>query len=98
MPNALLEIGAEEIPARFMPGFLEDLKAKAEEKLRRERIGFGKIETYGTYRRLVLYIENISPKQTDLTEEVKGPIAEAAFDPAGKPTPDRKSTRLNSSP
>lgn len=87
MLNALLEIGTEEIPARFMPGFLEDLKRKAEEKLRRERIGFGKIETLGTYRRLVLYIENIAARQDDLFEEVKGPPAEIAFDPSGKPTP-----------
>ncbi|MEE8638592.1 MAG: glycine--tRNA ligase subunit beta, partial [Candidatus Margulisiibacteriota bacterium] len=86
MSNALLEIGCEEIPARFMPGFLEDLKQKAEEKLRRERIGFGKIQTLGTYRRLTLYVEDISPKQEDLCEEVKGPPAERAFDASGKPT------------
>jgi len=86
MTNALLEIGCEEIPARFMPGFLEDLKKKAEEKLSRERITFSRVETLGTYRRLVLYLENISSKQIDLSEEVKGPPAEAAFDPSGKPT------------
>ncbi|MGB9612638.1 MAG: glycine--tRNA ligase subunit beta [Candidatus Margulisiibacteriota bacterium] len=85
--NALLEIGCEEIPARFIPGFLEELKAKAEEKLRQQRLAFGKITTLGTPRRLVLYLENLAPKQTDLTEEVKGPPAEAAFDASGKPTP-----------
>ena len=86
MSNALLEIGCEEIPARFMPGFLEDLKNKAEEKLRRERIGFSKVQTLGTYRRLTLYIENIASRQEDLSEEVKGPPAEKAFDASGKPT------------
>ncbi len=86
MSNALLEIGCEEIPARFMPGFLKDLREKAEEKLRQERIGFAKVETLGTYRRLTLYIEDISPEQEDLSEEVKGPPAERAFDAAGKPT------------
>ena len=85
--DALLEVGCEEIPARFMPGFLLDLKFKAEEKLKKERIGFGNIETFGTARRLVLSIQNISVNQTDLTEEVKGPPAEAAFDPDGKPKP-----------
>jgi len=85
--DALLEVGCEEIPARFMPGFLLDLKFKAEEKLKKERIGFGNIETFGTARRLVLSIQNISVNQTDLTEEVKGPPAEAAFDPEGKPKP-----------
>jgi len=86
MLNALLEIGCEEIPARFMPGFLEDLKKKAEDKLRRERITYTKIRTLGTYRRLTLYIENIVPRQEDLSEEVKGPPAEKAFDASGKPT------------
>ena len=70
-----------------MPGFLQDLKLKAEEKLKKERIGFSHIETFGTARRLVLSIQNISPSQTDLAEEVKGPPAEAAFDPEGKPKP-----------
>jgi glycyl-tRNA synthetase beta chain len=84
--NALLEIGCEEIPARFMLGLLEDLKRKAEEKLKQKRLAFEKIETFGTYRRLVLYVENLPPKQTDLVEEVKGPPAEMAFDASGKPT------------
>jgi len=87
MLNALLEIGCEEIPARFMPGFLEDLKKKAEEKLTAERISFGKMETLGTYRRLTLYIENIAQRQTDLSFEAKGPPANVAFDKQGKPTP-----------
>jgi glycyl-tRNA synthetase beta chain len=86
MLNALLEIGCEEIPARFMPGLLADLKAQAEEKLKRERIGFGRVETLGTCRRLALFIEDISARQADLSEEAKGPPAEVAFDAAGKPT------------
>jgi glycyl-tRNA synthetase beta chain len=86
MLNALLEIGCEEIPARFMPGFLADLKKKAEEKIRAQRIGFSSVQTLGTYRRLTLFIENIAKKQEDLSEEVKGPPAEIAFDASGKPT------------
>jgi glycyl-tRNA synthetase beta chain len=86
MPNALLEIGCEEIPARFMPEFLKDLKTKAEEKLKRERLFFTCIATVGTYRRLTLFVEGLPAKQNDQTDEVKGPSAEIAFDPAGKPT------------
>ena len=87
MSNIILEIGCEEIPARFMPGFLDELKKKAAEKLTRERLTFGKVVTLGTCRRLVLYIEDLAAKQPDLTEEVKGPIAQVAFDAAGKPAP-----------
>ena len=85
--NALLEIGCEEIPARFMPGLLQDLKKKTEEKLAAHRLTFSKIETLGTPRRLVLYVENLLGKQPDMVEEVQGPPAEAAFTPDNKPTP-----------
>lgn len=84
--NALLEIGCEEIPARFMPGFLTDLKKKTEEKLQQERLTFSKVKTLGTYRRLTLYIEGLAAKQADLSEEIKGPPADIAFDAAGKHT------------
>ncbi|MFH1542602.1 MAG: glycine--tRNA ligase subunit beta [bacterium] len=84
--NALLEIGCEEIPARFMPGFLADLKKQAEEKLTRERLTFTSIETVGTYHRLTLFIEGLAKKQPDLSQEIKGPPAKIAF--AGdRPTP-----------
>lgn len=84
--NALLEIGCEEIPARFMPEFLKDLKTKAEEKLKRERLAFTRVATVGTYRRLTLFIEGLPAKQNDQTDEVRGPSAEVAFDASGKPT------------
>jgi len=76
MLKALLEIGCEEIPARFMPGFLADLKKNAEEKLKREKLEFAKVETLGTYRRLTLYIDGLAAKQPDIIEEIKGPPAE----------------------
>jgi glycyl-tRNA synthetase beta chain len=86
MSNILLELGCEEIPARFLPGFLADLKKKAAEKLVRERLTFDSVQTLGTPRRLTLYIENLAAKQPDVTEELKGPLADAAFDASGKPT------------
>ncbi|MFH2033499.1 MAG: glycine--tRNA ligase subunit beta [Candidatus Margulisiibacteriota bacterium] len=79
MKNVLLEIGCEEIPARFMPGFLDDLMQKARLKLEAAQLTFSKIETIGTYRRLALYIENISDCQPDITTEVMGPPAEIAY-------------------
>ncbi|MBU1866934.1 MAG: glycine--tRNA ligase subunit beta [Candidatus Margulisbacteria bacterium] len=85
--NLLLELGCEEIPARFMPGFLADLKAKAEEKLKKERLVFDRVTTLGTNRRLVLFIENLASAQADLSEEVKGPPADIAFDQSGNPKP-----------
>ena len=84
--NTLLEIGCEEIPARFMPGLLEDLRSKAEEKLKANRLEFSSIETMGTPRRLVLLIEGLDKKQPDIVEDIQGPPAEIAFDADNKPT------------
>jgi glycyl-tRNA synthetase beta chain len=84
--NAILEIGTEEIPARFVRELLEDLKKKAEEKLAANCIEYSSVRTLGTYRRLTLYIEGIAPKQADRSFEVKGPPKEAAFDQKGWPT------------
>ncbi|MFA4905532.1 MAG: glycine--tRNA ligase subunit beta [Candidatus Margulisiibacteriota bacterium] len=75
--NLLLEVGCEEIPARFMPGLLADLKQKTEEKLSAARLSYLRVETLGTPKRLVLYIEGLAQQQPDEVLEVKGPPAEA---------------------
>jgi len=82
----LLEIGTEELPARFVEPALNQLEELGREMLTENRIGFEGIETYGTPRRLALYIVKIEESQADLVEEVKGPPWRAAFDEAGRPT------------
>ena len=84
--NALLELGLEEVPARFMPAMLADLKEKAEKELKASRLAFKTVCTYGTPRRLVLYIEGLPLRQEDLAKEVKGPSREQAFGGNGTPT------------
>lgn len=84
--DLLLEIGTEEIPAKFMPGTLAQLKEKAGAALAEQRIGFKDIATYGTPRRLVLVVKDIAAQQADLYKEVKGPARKAAFDDQGNPT------------
>jgi glycyl-tRNA synthetase beta chain len=44
----LLEIGTEEIPARFLPPVLEEMAASFRKMLDAERIGVGEILTWGT--------------------------------------------------
>jgi glycyl-tRNA synthetase beta chain len=85
--NALLEIGTEEIPARFVADMLIDLEKKAGVALDEERIKFGALKTLGTPRRLILYIEDIAPRQEDVTLEIKGPPKSAAYNPDGTPKP-----------
>ncbi|KAF0133399.1 MAG: glycyl-tRNA synthetase beta chain [Candidatus Saganbacteria bacterium] len=85
--NVLFEIGCEEIPARFMPGLITEIKSKAKDKLSSMNLDFSNIYSSGTCRRLVLYIEKLAGKQPDCTEEIQGPPAEIAFDQNNKPTP-----------
>ncbi|MEG6616357.1 glycine--tRNA ligase subunit beta [Peptococcaceae bacterium 1198_IL3148] len=82
----LLEIGIEEIPARFIEPALKQLKELTTKQLSELRIDFDEINTYATPRRLVLYIKELAEQQQSLTKEVKGPAKKAAFDADGNPT------------
>lgn len=84
--SLILEIGTEEIPARFLPGALADLKRNAEGLLQSYRIDCGETRTYATPRRLVLAVRDISTVQNDSIKEVFGPSKKAAFDDQGNPT------------
>ena len=86
MRNLLLEIGTEEIPARFIPSSLKQLKELAQEKLEERRLDFASVEVYGTPRRLVLSVQGLKEQQKDLVLEVRGPAVKAAFDQEGNPT------------
>lgn len=86
MANLLLEIGTEEIPAKFMPPALKQLKELALKKLGDARLDFESLNTYGTPRRIVLEIKDLALKQRDLEEEVRGPSSKAAFDKEGNPS------------
>jgi len=82
----LLEIGTEEIPARFMPHGLKELHQKAEEFFAKNRLKYKNVKTYGTPRRLALYVTGLEEYQEDLQEEVKGPPYKIAYDSSGNPT------------
>ena len=87
MRDLLLEIGLEEVPAKFMPPALAELKQLAETALTEQRISFDEVVTYGTPRRIALVVRNIAEKQADLEEEAKGPAVKAAYDADGNPLP-----------
>src|SRR5687767_7788544 len=63
--DVLLEIGCEEIPARFMPGALAQLEEKAAEGLQALRLSYSQLYTLGTPRRLTLMIEGVAERQDD---------------------------------
>ncbi len=82
----LLEIGSEEIPARFIPPALNILKEKTVQTLREFNVGYSDIRVYATPRRLSVMVYGIPPMQKDSVREVYGPPKRAAFDPEGRPT------------
>ncbi len=82
----LLEIGTEEIPSRFMPRVLADMEGLINKELETLRIGFGGTRVFGTPRRLVFYIDNMSNRQKDVYVNMIGPSIKVAFDGDGNPT------------
>lgn len=84
--DLLLEIGTEEIPAKFMPAALAQLADIAKTKFADRRITCGEVQTYGTPRRLVLVVRDVAAQQADRTSENKGPAVKIAFDEGGAPT------------
>ncbi len=87
MAELLLEIGTEELPAGVVESALVQLQSAVTQRLHEARIAFGEVETFGTPRRLILYIHDVAPSQTDMVREVRGPAANVAFDAQGNPTP-----------
>lgn len=86
MPDLLLEIGTEEIPAGFMTPAMENMSAIAVKMLAANHIGHGDISTVGTPRRLVLHVRELAESQKMQSREVMGPSRQAAFDEKGSPT------------
>lgn len=81
--DLLLEIGLEEVPARFVRGAIDQLQDKISKWLQESRIGFGEVKAYATPRRLTVLVEGVEEKQSDSNEEAKGPSRKIAQDEAG---------------
>jgi len=86
MPDFLLEIGTEEIPARMIDAASRELKQRVTDLLKRERLTSGEVVAFDTPRRLSVLASGISVSQPDLTERVNGPSANIAYKD-GQPTP-----------
>ncbi len=87
MPKTLLlEIGTEEMPARFMMPALEQLKELLSRTLTQLRLEHGQIRTMGTPRRLTAIVSDVADAQTPVVREIRGPAKHIAFDAEGNPT------------
>jgi glycyl-tRNA synthetase beta chain len=88
MPELLLELGCEELPATFVEKAYEDLRDKIVEALSAANVmgPDSKAVAMGTPRRLIVSISNLIEKQADEQKEMRGPAIQAAFDADGNPT------------
>ncbi len=82
----LLEIGTEELPAGDVETALTQLRERVPSLLKELSLQHGLIRTFATPRRLVVSIAELSPRQPDREDLVKGPPAAKAFDKDGKAT------------
>jgi len=73
MPELLIELFTEEIPARMQSRAAEDFKRLMTEKLTAAGLQFSEARSYVTPRRLVLVVEGLPERQPDVTEERRGP-------------------------
>jgi glycyl-tRNA synthetase beta chain len=82
MPDLLLELFSEEIPARMQAKAAEDLRRMVTDRLVAEGLVYEGAKAFATPRRLTLTVHGIPARQSDLKQERKGPRvggAEAAI-------------------
>ena len=77
MPDLLLEVLSEEIPARMQAGGAQELEKQVCSRLKDARLAFEKPEQFATPRRLALIVPGLPAVQPDITVERKGPRVDA---------------------
>ena len=84
--NLLFEIGAEEIPAGFLPNIIKQLGELATAALAERHIPHGAVKVYATPRRVALLINDVAERGEDVHETHKGPSVSIAYDADGNAT------------
>lgn len=84
--DLLLEIGTEELPSSAVYSAIEQIHKNSEKVFKNYRIGYEKIKSYGSPRRIVLYINNIEETQSPIITKVLGPFKKDSYDEEGNPT------------
>jgi glycyl-tRNA synthetase beta chain len=81
--DLLIEIGLEEMPARFVTSSIEQLSARIQKWFIDNKIETGDIQSFSTPRRLAVLIRDVAESQEDIQEEAKGPAKKIALDESG---------------
>lgn len=83
MSKYLFEVGVEELPYKFIPMAIDQLKHGFEKFLNDNNVEFSNVKVMATPRRLAVIVDGLAQSQPDVEKVVKGPIAKVAFDEQG---------------
>src|SRR5699024_12587074 len=86
MSDVLLEIGIEELPARFIDDAEQQLEDNTYHWLKEQNLDYGSIQKFYTPRRHAVLIYSIDKEQKTIEEEVRGPQLHIAKDKNKKRT------------
>lgn len=82
----LLEVGTEELPYKFIPQAIEQLRTGFTNFLNDNKVKFTDIKVYATPRRLAVLVDGLETKTADEEKIIKGPVKTVAFDEKGNLT------------
>lgn len=83
----LLEVGSEELPATFVPIGMRNLEQAVRDLLKKEGLSHGEVKSYGTPRRLTVYVKDLQLVIPESKDERRGPPINRAFNEDGTPSP-----------
>ncbi|MBQ7584804.1 MAG: glycine--tRNA ligase subunit beta [Desulfovibrionaceae bacterium] len=86
MSTLVLEIGSEEVPARFLEGEKTALETSLAEALKSLHLAYGSVKAYATPRRASVVVKELASVQEVSEEVVSGPPIRIAYDAQGHPT------------
>jgi glycyl-tRNA synthetase beta chain len=84
--DLIMEVGVEELPARFARSALNQLERLAAAGLAETRLTYNEVLVWGTPRRLAIKVRGLASTQADRLSKVAGPPRKIAFDEEGNPT------------
>lgn len=84
--DLLLEIGVEELPAKDVAQCAEQLLEIVPRIFAESRLHYNRLRIGATPRRLIVYLEALSPMQESVQRTVKGPTVDVAYAADGSPT------------
>ncbi|EUJ42059.1 glycine--tRNA ligase subunit beta [Brochothrix campestris] len=81
--DILLEIGLEEMPAKYVQASEIQLKEHVEAWLAEKGLAYEAVASFSTPRRLAVTVKAVAPSQADSEDEVRGPARKTAQDENG---------------